>query len=208
MTPRASLAGFIDDPRAQVLAAEALVRGAVVVLPTDTLYGLSAVLSQEAAVRRIASIKQAPQERRFIVLASSIDMVERYVASFGCATREALATRWPASFTVILPSGRTCPAWVGPTVAMRVPAFEPIRALIERVGEPIVSTSVNRTGQAPLDDAHAILREFGNDVDAVFERRGGGGEASTIVDLCGKTPRVIRAGSYAWDATGGGKPSK
>ncbi|MCI0452969.1 MAG: threonylcarbamoyl-AMP synthase [Candidatus Latescibacteria bacterium] len=208
MTPRASLAGFIDDPQVLSLAAEALVRGAVVVLPTDTLYGLSAALSQEAAVRRIAAIKRAPEERRFIVLASSIDMVERYVASFGCASRETLATRWPAPFAAILPSGRACPAWVGPTVAMRVPAFEPMHALIERVGEPIVSTSVNRTGQAPLDDAHAILREFGDQVDAVFERRGGGGDASTIVDLCGKAPRVVRAGSYAWEATGGAKPSK
>ncbi|HXV14830.1 MAG TPA: L-threonylcarbamoyladenylate synthase [Candidatus Krumholzibacteria bacterium] len=208
MTPRASLAGFIDDPRAQVLAAESLVRGAVVVLPTDTLYGLSAALSHEEAVRRIASIKQAPQERRFIVLASSIEMVERYVASFGCATREDLAARWPAPFTAILPSGRACPAWVGPTVAVRVPAFDPIRALIERVGEPIVSTSVNRTGREPLDDAPAIMREFGDEIDAVFERRGEGGGASTIVDLCGKTARVVRAGGYAWDATGGGKPSK
>ena len=77
-----------------------------------------------------------------------------------------------------------------------------------RVGEPVVSTSANRTGEPPLDDAHAILREFGEDIDAVFERIGAGGAASTIVDFCGVTPRVVRAGSYAWDATGAGKPSK
>ncbi len=208
MTPRASLAGVVDDPRGQSLAAEALVRGAVVALPTDTLYGFSAVLTHEAAVRRIASIKRTPEDRRFIVLAASIEMVAKYVASFGCTTREELAARWPAPFTAILPTGPSCPAWVGPTVAIRVPAWEPLRALVARVGEPIVSTSVNRTGEPPLDDAHAILREFGEDIDAVFERTRAGGAASTVVDFCGKSPRVVRAGSYAWDATGGGKPSK
>jgi L-threonylcarbamoyladenylate synthase len=97
---------------------------------------------------------------------------------------------------------------VGPTVAIRVPAHAPLCAVIEKVGEPIVSTSVNRTGTPPLDDAQAILREFGEEVDAVFERTGPGGEPSTIVDLCGKTPRVVRGGSYTWEATGGAKPSK
>jgi L-threonylcarbamoyladenylate synthase len=208
MTPRASLAGFIDEPGGQAFAAEALMTGAVIVLPTDTLYGFSAALSQEAAVRRVASIKKTPDDRRFIVLASSIDMVEEYVASFGCSSRDTLASIWPAPLTVILPTGPDCPAWVGPTVAFRVPAWDSLRALVARVGEPVLSTSVNRTGQAPLDDASAILREFGEEVDAVFERKETGGGASTIVDLCGKSPRVVRAGIYAWDATGRGKPSK
>jgi L-threonylcarbamoyladenylate synthase len=205
MSPRASLAGVLDDPRAQALASDALVRGAVVVLPTDTLYGLSAALSWEA--RAPDRDHRAPNDRRFI-LASSIDMVEKFVGSFGCATRASLAELWPASFTAILPSGSKCPAWLGPTVAIRIPASGPLRAVIERVGEPIVSTSVNRTGMPPLDDAQAILREFGREVDAVFERNGPGGGPSTIVDLCGKTPRVVRGGSYTWDTAGGAKPSK
>jgi len=208
MTPRATLTGTIDDASGQSLAAESLVRGAVLALPTDTLYGLSAAISHDGAVRRIASIKQAPDDRRFIMLASDIDMAERYVASFGCSSREQLAEKWPAPLTVILPSGPQCPAWVGPTVAIRLPAWEPLRAVIERVGEPIVSTSVNRTGEEALDDAQAILREFGEEIDAVFERRESGGGVSTIVDLCGKSPRVVRAGAYAWDAKGGAKPSK
>jgi len=206
MNPRASLAGFIDDPSGQTFAAEALIRGAVVALPTDTLYGFSAALSQEAAVRRIASLKHAPNDRRFIVLASSIEMVAKYVASFGCTTKETLGERWPARITAILPAGPACPAWVGPTVAIRVPDWDALRALIGRVGEPVVSTSINRAGESPFDDANAIVREFGEDIDAVFERDGLDGEASTIIDCCGKAPRVVRAGSYAWD--GAGKPSK
>lgn len=206
MTPRASLAGTMDDANGQSFAAESLVRGAVLALPTDTLYGFSAAISRGDAVRRIASIKHTPDDRRFIMLADSIAMVEDYVASFGCSSREEMQARWPAPLTVILPSGPTCPAWVGPTVAIRIPAWEPLRAVIARVGEPVVSTSVNRTGSSPLDDAQAILREFADEIDAVFERSGNGGEPSTIVDLCGKSARVVRAGAYAWE--GKGKPSK
>jgi L-threonylcarbamoyladenylate synthase len=206
MSVRASLEGAIDDARTRRRAGDALAHGAVIVIATDTLYGLSAALSHEPAVRRIASIKRAASDRRFIILVSSIDMATKYVASFGCSTRDDLAARWPAPFTAILPAGAACPAWVGPTVAIRVPAWEPLRELIAVVGEPIVSTSVNRIGEIPLDEAREILREFGEEIDAVFERNGPGGPASTIVDLCGKTPRVVRAGSYEWE--GDGKPAK
>jgi tRNA A37 threonylcarbamoyladenosine synthetase subunit TsaC/SUA5/YrdC len=76
------------------------------------------------------------------------------------------------------------------------------------VGEPIVSTSVNRAGAPPCDDARIILREFGDEIDAVFEREGDGGPVSTIVDLCGPKARIVRAGGYAWEGTAEGKPSK
>jgi tRNA threonylcarbamoyl adenosine modification protein (Sua5/YciO/YrdC/YwlC family) len=209
MNHDASIAGQIDDPRTRDLAYETLARGGVVVLPTDTLPGLSARISAEDAVRRIGAIKRAPNERRYILLASALEMVDRYVRSYGCVARAVLAARWPAPFSVILPAGAACPPWVGPTVAVRVPALAPLRALIERLGEPIVSTSVNRTGQEALEDAHAIRREFGHEVDLIVTGGAQGPAASTVVDLSGETPVIVRRGDYAWAATdGAGKPSK
>ena len=208
MSDGANIAGALDDPRSRDVARETLARGGVVVLPTDTLYGFSASLSAEAAVNRISAIKRAPNERRFILLASSIAMVDRYVQSYGCSTRETVASHWPAPLSVIVPSGASLPAWVGPTVAVRVPALESLRQLIDEVGEPIVSTSVNRSGEEPMDDAHDIRREFGTEVDLILTGDVPGGASSTLVDLCGKTPRVIREGAYAWAVAGAGKPSK
>ena len=69
MTHDASIAGAIDDLRSLELAREWLVKGGVVVLPTDTLFGFSAKLSAEDAIRRISAIKRAPGERRYILLA-------------------------------------------------------------------------------------------------------------------------------------------
>lgn len=208
MTHDASIAGNIDDPRTLELAREWLAKGGVVVLPTDTLYGFSARLSAEDAIRRISAIKRAPNDRRYILLASSIDMVDRFVQSYGCATREMLAAHWPAPLSVIVPSGPALPAWVGPTIAVRVPALDPLRELIEQVGEPVVSTSVNRAGEEPLSDAHDIRREFSSEVDLIVTGNVPGGASSTLVDLCGKTPKVVREGAYAWAAAGAGKPSK
>ena len=208
MTHDASIAGVIEDPRSLDLAREWLAKGGVVVLPTDTLYGFSAKLSAEDAIRRISALKHSAAERRYILLASSIEMVDRYVQSYGCVSRESMAERWPSPLSVIVPSGADLPAWVGPTVAVRVPALEPLRRLIEQVGEPIVSSSVNRAGAEPLDDAHDIRKEFSAEVDLIVTGNVPGGASSTLVDLTGKTPRVIREGSYAWAAAGAGKPSK
>jgi tRNA threonylcarbamoyl adenosine modification protein (Sua5/YciO/YrdC/YwlC family) len=209
MPDAAVIVGPIADAPNADIAFDVLARGGVAVLPTDTLYGLSARLTSEEGVRRISAIKRAPNDRRYILLASSVDMVQRFVRSFGCASREALAAAWPAPLSVILPAGPACPAWVGPTVAIRVPAHAPLRALIERLGEPIVSTSVNRTGAAPLDDPHAVRREMGREVDLIVTGDGADHRASTIVDLSGKAPRLVRRGGYAWDAAAGdAKPSK
>lgn len=208
MTHDASIAGAIDDPRTLDLARETLARGGVVVLPTDTLYGFSAKLSAEPAVHRISDIKHANHDRRYIVLASSIDMVDGCVQSYGCVTRESLARRWPSPLSVILPSGPSLPAWVGPTVAVRIPDLESLRRLIDALGEPIVSTSVNRTSQEPLHDVHDIRREFSSEVDLIVIGEAPGAVSSTLVDLCGETPKVIREGAYAWASAGAGKPSK
>ncbi|HEX5133589.1 MAG TPA: L-threonylcarbamoyladenylate synthase [Candidatus Krumholzibacteria bacterium] len=209
MTHDASIAGAIDDPGAADVLHAVLAHGGVAVVPTDTLYGLSCVISSEEGVRRISAIKRAPNDRRYILLASSLEMVERYVASFGCGSRALLEAAWPAPLSVILPSGAACPAWAGPTVAVRIPALEPLCELIERLGEPIVSTSVNRTGTAPMTDAHEIRSELRGEVDLIVTGPVDGRTASTIVDLSGEEPRVLRDGSYDWDALAGdAKPSK
>jgi len=208
MTHDASIAGALEDPRTRSLACETLLRDGVVVLPTDTLFGFSARLSAEGAIHRISAAKRAPNDRRYILLVSSVEMADRYVQSYGCVTRDVMAGHWPAPLSVIVPSGPLLPAWVGPTVAVRVPARESLRLLIDEVGEPIVSTSVNRAGEEPLNDAHDIRREFSDEVDLIVNGDVPGAVSSTIVDLCGKAPKIVREGSYAWAAAGAGKPSK
>lgn len=191
---------FSDDATVE-RALGILNTGGVVVLPTDTLYGLSAAVDTEAGGRRIDAIKGVPSGRGYVLLGDDLRMVSGWVESFGCTTESVLAAIWPAPLTAVLPAGPRCPRWSRPTVAFRVPDYRPLRYLIGRLGRPIISTSVNRSGDPPLDDADAISREFGSQIDLVVcdaNRAARHSRGSTIVDFSGESPRVLREGDYDW----------
>ena len=114
---------------------------------------------------------------------------------------------WPASLTAIFASSSECPEWVGKTVALRIPDAPELTRIVEEVGEPVFSTSVNRGGESPLTNIDAIRSEFGGLVDLIVE--GDMPESclpSTIVDYSGQRAVLVRQGSYPW--AGGGNPSK
>ena len=199
---------YITDINVRWEIFDILVAGGVVALPTDTLHGFSAAVTYSDGLRRIAAIKGATGRTQYILLASSIEMVDRYVSSYGCISREQLAEIWPGPLTAVLPAGPECPEWYGDTVAFRVPDLPPLLELLETLGQPVVSTSVNQTGESPLDDPKEIQKQFGRSVDAVVA----GPETactvcSTVVDFTGKKPKVLRQGDYKWTDPDSGKPS-
>ena len=140
-------------------------------------------------------------------VAASVEMVEDYIASWGCTTKAQMAKVWPAAVTAVFAAADRCPPHVGDTIALRVPDYEPARRVIEAVGGPIVSTSVNRTHEPPETDVGRIDKEFGMEIDAIVVADPPiAYEASTLVDLMGDKPRVLRQGRYAWP-TDAAKPS-
>ena len=166
--------------------AEALASGAVVLMPTDTIYGLHAVAANEDAVARIAEMKGRDEAKKpFIVLASSTSQFPDLGITATPEIVRALDSIWPAPLTAILPRG-------GTTLAVRIPALDWLRALIERTG-PLVSTSANRSGEPAVDRPAALARDLQNSLDVVD----GGvrtGEPSAILDLTSHEPRFIREG--------------
>jgi L-threonylcarbamoyladenylate synthase len=190
----------IGEAGASDLVVRTLRDGGVVILPTDTIYGFSTPLSSESGIRRIAAIKGNGEERQFLFLASSVAMVERYIHSWGCTDRALMEDIWPAPLTAVLPAGRICPIWVGRTIALRVPAYPALADIIDRVGEPIVSTSVNRSGEPPLADIETIEAIYGHQVDLLVEDNVATEHvASTVVDFTGDVPVLLRQGEYYWD---------
>jgi len=182
-----------------------LASGGVVVLPTDTLYGLHAIASSGGALDRIARLKGLPAPRNFVHLAADAESVWCCV-EVDSTLRERLAQVWPAPLTAIL-SGRCGGGQAGHPVAYRVPGNPLLRSLVANLGEFVISTSVNRQGETPLVDPVAIERTF--DVDLVVDDGVVDGVASTLIDGTMSPPRVIRQGSYDWAAaTGDANPSK
>jgi len=200
----------LGEPDAQRHALRVLGQGGVVVLPTDTIPGLSATASSERGVARIREIKGSADEKQFVLLVASVEMAQAYVGDFGCTTRAVLERVWPAPLSAVFRSGGRCPRWVGPTVALRVPDLAPLRGLIAELGEAIVSTSVNRSGESPETLFDSIEKEFGFEVDALVTAPYRKKRASTLVDFTGAAPKVLRKGDYDWPAaaTGDSKPSK
>jgi tRNA threonylcarbamoyl adenosine modification protein (Sua5/YciO/YrdC/YwlC family) len=198
----------INDKNVRREIFDILVAGGVVALPTDTLHGFSAAVTYSDGLRRIAAMKGSAGRKQYILLASSIEMVDRYVSSYGCAGREQLARIWPGPLTAVLPAGPECPEWYGETVAFRVPALPPLLELLETLGQPVVSSSVNQTGEPPLSDPEEIQKQFGRSVDAIVA----GPDTqcivcSTVVDFTGEKPKMLRQGDYDWTDPDSGNPS-
>jgi len=193
--------GYLDRYSIRSVAG-VLSAGGVAVLPTDTIYGLHCAASNLEAVEEIRRLKGRGTQGGFILLAADVPMADAIVARWPGAAKERLAEIWPAPLTAILPARVGCPPVLSSkgTIAVRVPAYEDLRALIKIVGEPIVSTSANLSGRRPMTRIADIRKAFPG-LDAYVSRRGRPPKApSTIVDFTPCAPRLVRAGSYPWAA--------
>ncbi len=183
------------------LVAHAIRAGGVVVAPSDTLYGFSARFDRPSALRRIATIKGRGDTSPFLLLVGEVE--ELAALSPAPPPVPVLDRVWPGPVTLLIPGRPGLPSRLrGPagTVAVRRPRERLVRALLARVGVPIVSTSVNRHGEAPLGDPGRIAREFGAVIDVLGDA--GSRESqppSTIIDLTRRPPVLVRQGAAAVD---------
>jgi len=156
--------------------------GGVVLMPTDTIYGLHAMAGDHDAIARIRAMKGRDDGKPFLVIAASPDQL----AALGATIPERLRDIWPAPLTAILASGAT-------SIAARIPDLAWLRALLERTG-PLVSTSANRSGEPPVTSPEMLSGELLGGLDAVLDQGIREGKPSTIVDFTGSQPSFIREG--------------
>ncbi|HEV7428665.1 MAG TPA: L-threonylcarbamoyladenylate synthase [Thermoanaerobaculia bacterium] len=172
------------DPSDDVLdeIADVVRAGGVALLPTDTIYGLHAVATNEEAVARIRSMKERGDQKPFVIIASSAEQLKQ----LGATIPDALRSLWPAPLTAILACGAT-------TMAARVPDLSWLRDLLDRTG-PLVSTSANRSGEPPITTPEMLALDLLDSVDAVLDSGPRAGQPSTIVDFTRDEPSLIREG--------------
>jgi L-threonylcarbamoyladenylate synthase len=175
-------------------AVAALAHGGVVVVPTDTVYGLAAGADRPEAVERIFELKVRPSEKAVQVLVPGEEWLERLGRPTAYARR--LAHRyWPGPLTLIVNASSAAPTAVtsGGTIGLRVPAHPLALKILDRAGA-IAATSANRTGEQTPDDISTIRALFGDDVDVYVDGGRIAGVASTVVDTTGPSPVVVREG--------------
>jgi len=187
----------VDDPAALAAAAKALGRGGLVLVPTDTVYGLAVRPGDEEAVGRLFQAKDRPVERKIPVLAASIEQVEELGVDFNKPARELAGRYWPGALTLAFSFSelRRRPDWlVGrEEVAVRVPDLGFLRRLMTETGVLLV-TSANAHGEATPPDAGDAAASLLEPVDVVVDAGPLAGRPSTLVNVAVSPPVVERPG--------------
>jgi L-threonylcarbamoyladenylate synthase len=180
------------DPAHVRGAADRLRRGAVIAFPTDTLYAVGARARDPVAVQRLYRAKQRPATQPMVWLVTGRDQVEPD-AVVTLAAGDLMRKFWPGPLTLVLPARAQSD---GATIAVRAPDHEVALTLLRSLGEPIASSSANPAGQPPPLDADQVIAGMGDRIDLVLD---GGpcriGQPSTILDLSGEGPRILRQGA-------------
>ena len=187
-----------DAPADLRRAAELLRAGELVAIPTETVYGLAADALNGRAVRKIFEAKGRPMDNPLIVHIADIKDWAALVTHIPEKARALAAAYWPGPLTMILPHAPCIPDEVSAgltTVAVRFPSHPVARDLIRLTGRPLAAPSANRSGiPSPTTAAH-VLADMEGRIAAVVD---GGpcavGVESTVVDLSGETPRLLRPG--------------
>jgi L-threonylcarbamoyladenylate synthase len=186
-----------DHPDAPARAAAVIRGGGLIVLPTDTVYGVAADLWQPDAVAALYAAKRRPPDRAIPILLSAGDEIDQVAERVPEAARRLAAAFWPGPLTVVVPKRPTVPEIVSalPTVGVRVPDHDAARAAIRACGGALAVTSANLSDRPSARTAGEAASALGAAVDLVLD--GGpapGGTPSTVVDVMGGTLRVLRPG--------------
>jgi L-threonylcarbamoyladenylate synthase len=184
-------------------AAKWILAGGIVALPTDTLYGLAADPCSAEAVARVFVVKGRMAERALPLIAADATQVATHLGRLP-AGAHCLAERfWPGPLTLLVtaPPG-LAPAVTGGTgrAGVRVPRDHVAREICRACGRPITATSANVSGEPATSDPDRVERTLGDRIDLLIDAgMTPGGAPSTIVDVTGAEPVLVRAGAISWD---------
>jgi tRNA threonylcarbamoyl adenosine modification protein (Sua5/YciO/YrdC/YwlC family) len=184
------------EPRKIKRACDALQSGEVIAYPTDTVYGLGCDLFNKKAVDRLYQIKGMDRSQKLAFVCSDLAEVSRYAVMHDSIYR-ILRRYLPGPYTFLLQATREVPKVVQSprkTVGVKIPDHQVALSLTRELGRPIISTTAARHGQDPHLDAREIDAEFAG-LALVLDAGPGGLVPTSIVDLTGDRPRVVRVGA-------------
>lgn len=186
-------------PEAVQAAVAELVAGRLLIYPTETLYAIGGRALEPEAGARVREAKGRPDGQPLPLVAADVEQARRLFAVWPDAAARLAARFWPGPLTLVLTAGSDVPGEVvggGDTVGVRVPGRELPRRLCRAAG-PLIATSANRSGQPPSTSCADAVAAVGSGVALALDGGTCDGAPSTIVDLSGPTPRIVREGAIA-----------
>ncbi|MDH1012824.1 L-threonylcarbamoyladenylate synthase [Pseudomonas nicosulfuronedens] len=189
-----------ENPQARLIkqAVEIVRQGGVIVYPTDSSYALGCRIGEKSAVERIRHIRRLDDKHNFTLVCRDLSELGLY-AKVDTGLFRLLKAHTPGPYTFILNATREVPRMLlhpkRRTIGLRVPACPIALALLEELGEPLMSVSLILPGQSePLNDPYEMRDSLEHLVDLIIDGGFGGGEASTVIALTDEDPVVVRVG--------------
>ena len=189
-----------DDPQPRLIrrAVEIVGNGGLMVYPTDSCYALGCHLGDKGAMERIRRIRQVDDRHHFTLVCRDLSELGQYAIVDNIQYRS-LKKSTPGSYTFILKASREVPKrLLNPkrnTIGVRVPDHKVVRALLAEMGEPLLSSTLILPGdEQPLNDMDEIRDRLQNDVEVILDGGSCGVDMTTVVDLTGDMPVIVRRG--------------
>ena len=176
---------------------EVIKNGGVVIMPTDTIYGIIADATNEKAIQKVYEMKKRNENKPMLMLVNGIKMLNQYVSSINDIENKLIDELWPGALTIIFNKKNVSDLLTGglDTVGIRYPDNELLINIMNELNVPLLSTSVNVSGAAYATCIGNINESILNNVDYVYDVGECKGEASTIVVVKDSELRVLREGS-------------
>jgi L-threonylcarbamoyladenylate synthase len=188
-----------DNEQTQTQAAEIISRGGIIAFRTDTFYGLGVDPYNETAVRALRELKGREEAKPILVLIADTSDVQRFVWQRSDLFNLVCERHWPGPLTVIGTAREELPVELtagSGTIGVRLPGDANVRALLRACGGALTGTSANLSGQPAARTAQSVQNYFAVGIDLIID---GGDvsvtEASTVLDLSGPEPAMIREGA-------------
>lgn len=189
-----------ENPQARLIkqAVEIIRKGGVVVYPTDSAYAMGCQIGDKTAVERVRRLRQLDKNHNFTLLCCDLSQMGTF-AKIDTATFRLLKAHVPGPYTFILNATREVPRLLmhekRRTIGLRVPSNPIVLALLAELGEPLMSVSLILPGdEDPMTDPYEIRQRLEHQVDLIIDGGFGDLKASTVIDLSGDDPEVIRVG--------------
>jgi tRNA threonylcarbamoyl adenosine modification protein (Sua5/YciO/YrdC/YwlC family) len=190
-----------NNPQQRLLAraAEIVASGGLVVYPTETTYALGCQIGDKAALERIRQIRQLDKHHHFTLACRDLSEISTY-ARVSDSSFRILKQLTPGPYTFLLTASREVPRrLVHPkkkTIGLRIPGHPVARGLLEAVEGPMMTTTMQLSGELlPLTDPEDIRDRLQKLVDLIIDSGSAGVTATTVIDLTGQHPEVVRAGA-------------
>lgn len=189
------------NPREVAEMAAVLLADGVMAYPTETFYGLGAAGLSAPAVASIYRLKKRDAGKSLSLIVSDMDMVRELAGELSPAFQALAQEFWPGPLTLVVKAAATLPHFLtgpGGTVAVRIPPVTWIRDLVEEISQPLTATSANLSGHGDLSEPADVAAGFDGRIELIVDGgRTPGGAPSTIVDVTGNSPRVLREGQIS-----------